>query len=741
MHRINKYLPAAILVFVVLFHAVLLLPEPAELSPSLNDDVLQYSLCVSMKGEIESGGNPIDHWVPYWSTGFPIFHYYQHLPHLMVVLIYFLLFKKVSLFFVYHLILYLLLVFYPLVIYFSLRSMGLSMLSSAAAALFSLALSNINNYGFELGSYIFRGLGLFNQVWVMVLFPITMSSIYRTIIEGKGYARSVFMLFLLTISQIMFGMIAIITSFLFLFNSISLREIGRSIKRLGLILFFFFIATAYFFIPVMMDNPYYTQGVYGYPERADSYGPQYIITHFLNGDILDNGRIPVVTVLAVVGLIFSLSRRPFIYKWAGAGFILWFLLYFGRPFWGSLIDIIPLSSALQMERFVAMVHFFSAILAGIGLSFLYQKIRLRVNSFAALALIIILICPVFWERFLYLKQNNEWLHANKVGYLKEKAVFEPMLEFIKKSPPGRTYPGRRVNWGNDFKIGNTAVMYLLAPKEIPSLGYFPGAWDLPADFALNFNEYEKSYYDLFNIRYVLASEGKTFPSFVREIHRSGRFRLYGVETTGYFDLVESPIAVYGDKVSVWNITLLWLRSPMMAEKQHLSVFFNRAPHKGYRDYLIFKDKWAYWNLTRSEAGSGRIAYPSRRPVNIFSKDPLGAERFSSVSPGRVISENAGKNVFTGKVSAEKDCFLLFKMSYHPGWNAYIDGKETEKVILSPGFVGVKIKKGVHQVKFVYSAQKWKMPLLYAGLIIVAGLFLWERICLPARSAARRAGRK
>jgi len=250
---------------------------------------------------------------------------------------------------------------------------------------------------------------------------------------------------------------------------------------------------------------------------------------------------------------------------------------------------------------------------------------------------------------------------------------------------------------------------------------------LSGDFTESFNEYEPSHYNLFNIRYVLAEKGKEFSPFVREIKRSGRFRLYRVETTGYFDLVESPIAMYGDKNSIWNLMLLWIRGPLVSKKQYVSVFFDRDRHKGYQDYLILKDRWAFWRLHGSKIISDRVPRPKEEPVNIFSvQDPLRADRYPEASPGKVLSEKAGKNIFSGKVKAEKDCFLLFKMTYHPGWHAYIDGKEKDKVILSPGFIGVKIDKGVHKVNFIYRAQRWKTPLLFAGLFSLIALFWWER---------------
>jgi hypothetical protein len=722
----NRHLVYSILIFVTVFHAVLLFPELAELSPDLNDNIFQYSLCVSLNGEIKAGGNPIDHWVPYWSMGFPVFHHYQHLPHLIVVLIYHLLFRMVSMFFIYHLFLYLLLVFYPLIMYYSLRTMGFSRLSSAGAAIFSLALSNINGYGFELASFVWRGSGMFTQLWAMFLFPLTLSSIYNTLRENKNYSRSVALLFFLTISQVMFGLMAILTSFLFIMINMDMKEIWERMKNLALIVAFFFIVVAYFFLPMQIDSPYHAHSSYDFLEKWDSYGFRYIVTHFLNGDILDYGRMPIATVLAVMGLIFSLGRRQFRYRWAAVGFMLWFLLYFGRATWGSLMDLVPLSSALHLHRFVTMVHFFAAILAGIGLSAIYQKLRLKVNLLLASGLVILLLFPVFWDRMTYMQTNNEWLHKNKIAYQKEERDLDAMLNTIEKSPPGRTYPGRRANWGGDLKIGDTAVFYFLCPREIPSLSFLPFSWALAGDFSENFNERESSHYNLFNISYVLAEKGRDFPSFAREIKRSGRFRLYRVKTTGYFDLVESPLAMYGDKNSIWNLTLLWLRSPLVSKKQYLSIFFDRDRHNGYRDHLILKDRWSFWRLNLP-ANSGRIVPPPEEPINIFSvQDPLETGRYTEASPGMVLSEKAGKNIFTGKVRAEKDCFLLFKMTYHPCWHAYIDGKEKDKVMLSPGFIGVKVDKGVHKVEFIYRTQRWKTPLLLAGLFSLFALFMWER---------------
>jgi hypothetical protein len=725
----HRLLTRIILISVTIFYAVMLFPDLANLSPNLNDNVLQYNICVSMKGEIESGGNPIDHWLPYWSSGYAMLHNYQHLPHLMVVLTYFILFKQLSLLFIYHFYLYLLLVSFPLVLYFSLRAMRFPMLASAGAAIFSLTLTNIAGFGLEFHSFLFRGFGMYNQVWSTFLFPIAVSSIYLTLKDNKGYARSAFMLFLVTISQVMYGMMALIAAFLFLFASSDLSQIRERAKRFCAVILLFCVAIAYFLLPAKLDDKFVAPALYVQNEMMNSYGLRYVITHFLNGDILDLARLPMVTILSITGLLIALTRKRFIYKWAGSGLIISMLIFAGRPTWGRVIDLIPLGAMLQMHRFVFMVQFFALVLAGVGFHFLYEKFGRKMNGPILLALIFILIFPVYKERYVWLRENNDMLQKNKAAYLKEKTEFTSIIDTIKKAPPGRVYAGFRGsgNWGREFKIGQTAVLFLLAPEEIPSIGYFAHSWGLADDFGLNFNEWEKSHYDLFNIRYYLADKNRVAHPFLKEIKRTGRFRLYSVDTSGYFELVESPIAIYADKNSIWNITLLWMRTPMLGEKQHISFYFDRKPHSGYLDHKLFKDKTSYWDLTKGESDTVKITEPKRRPMNLFAtKEPLGSERFANASPGRIISERPGKNIFIGKISADKDCFLMLKVSYHPCWNAYIDGKAAEKVILSPGYIGVRVTKGQHEVKFVYSPQKWKMPLFYSGLLILAALYLWER---------------
>ena len=727
----RNLLPFSILIFAVLFNAIFLLPEITQISPDQNDNVMHYSLSLSAQNEFEAGGNPIDHWVNYWSMGFPVFHYYPHFSHLLVVAVYHLLLRKIPLFFVYHLIAYLLLVFYPLAVYWGMRKMAFSRLDSACIALFSLTMSNINGYGFELISYLWRGSGMFTQLTAMFLFPISLGLVYGTIKRGGRIIGASLGLAAVFLSNLTIGVAAIYSIFPILLSVYKKEKLFDQLKRTLLALAVFLGLVSYFVIPILFNSQYQAHSLYDFREKWDSYGAKYVISQLFNGNLFDFGRLPVVTLLAGFGFLLALSRRRPAYRFAAYGFIFWLLLYFGRPFWGGLLKIFPMSAEMHWHRFIAMVQLFGAMLAGIMLSNLVKFVGVRFKykfSWIAAPIIIILIAlPVFWERAQFIAVNNIWIRDSRTNYLGEKNDFETIVTQIKQLPPGRVYPGLRANWGSNFKVGSVSVFYVLSDYEIPALSFLPDSWALPGDFVVNFNEYNPAHYDLFNVKYVIAPDGKTFPSFVKKAGKAGKFNLYTVKTSGYFDLVNSPVALYGDKNSIWAATLLWLRSPMSENKNYLSVYFDRNDRDGYDKKLFCRNRYEYCELGNTPTAGGRIDLSRKEFKHLLSvNDPLDTLKYKKSVPGKVLSEEAGRDRYAATVQADNDCWLLFKMTYHPGWRALCDGVEEKTVILSPGFIGVKIDKGRHTVVFDYRAPGYKNYLLALGLALAVGMFLFER---------------
>ena len=65
------------------------------------------------------------------------------------------------------------------------------------------------------------------------------------------------------------------------------------------------------------------------------------------------------------------------------------------------------------------------------------------------------------------------------------------------------------------------------------------------------------------------------------------------------------------------------------------------------------------------------------------------------------------------------------MTWHPDWKAYVDGKPRHTAMLSPGFTGIPLEAGRHQVEMRYAPGPWKIELAVAGWCLALLLWLLE----------------
>ncbi len=720
----RKYLVYLALFILQTFFAYTLYPELTTSTPDMNDNVFHFALVQSVAEEVETGGNIIDHWIPYWSIGYPVFHHYQHFPHLATVATHYLLLQQFSLFSIFHFFVFFLIWVFPLSIYYSLRKMDFPVSIALGAAILSLTISGKDGYGLELSSYTWAGFGMYAQLWAMVLLPITLASIYHSLNEGKRYYLSVGLLLVLSISQMLFGLCAAITAGIFLLKDLQPDAVWMRFKRLLLIFVFFGFASAYFVIPLFIDSPYHAHSMYDSLTKFDSYGFRHIFSQTLSGDLFDFGRFPVFTILAVSGALLGLGKKAFFYRFTSSGFTLWYLLYLGRPTWGSLLDIFPLSNAIHFHRLVTMVDFFAILAAGVALASVFTFIGRKTNNALAILCCCLMLVPVFKHTHDKLEENNDYIesYTNVVG--SDQEDLQHIINTIRELPPGRVHPGRRANWGRDFKVGNVSVFYYLSTHNVPALSYLPFSWALAGDFSLTFDEYNKEHYDLFNVRYLLIPGDRQAPAFARKITEKGKFHLYEVDTSGYFDLVESPLAIHGDTQTIWHWNLSWMKSPLPKNRQFLSFFLAGQTPSGYQETLSLLSLFEYVSQDDNEQSDN----PEGETVDNFFYNNNVLARFDHAAGdlGQLSKEVAGKNQYSVTATANKECFLLFKMTYHPGWKVTVDGADAETVVLSPGLTGVKLRPGTHSIRLEYRAQNWKNLLLFLGMLGLVALWAWER---------------
>src|SRR5438105_4389666 len=168
---------------VVAFNAIALWPELRAV-PNLNDDAYHLQLVARAADAIANGEHPFDNWLPDLELGFPVFLYYQQIPHLAVVALDWLTLGTVQLRTMFDLVRYALLVTLPLTAYASLRWMGFSRTGAAAGAAARALFSSDHRFGIEYDSYLWRGYGLYTQLWAVHLSFVALAAFYRLLQRG-----------------------------------------------------------------------------------------------------------------------------------------------------------------------------------------------------------------------------------------------------------------------------------------------------------------------------------------------------------------------------------------------------------------------------------------------------------------------------------------------------------------------------------------------------------------------------
>jgi hypothetical protein len=551
----------------------------------------------------------------------------------------------------------------------------------------------------------------------MLLLPLALAQGYAVLREGRGWFWATLLLAATLLSHLVLGYIALVSLGLFVVLGAVGRgaqgtrntkhetrntkhDVWRRAKRLILLLALVALATAYFWVPFRLDSAYMNRSVWEEAGKVDSYGYAWVLGALLRGQLFDFGRWPSLTLLAGVGLALCLWRwRETRYRLPVALFLLWLLLYFGRPTWGLLLDLLPLSRDLHLHRLIVGVHLGGITLMGLGLALPWEWAlarRPRTSSglqgntrylLVTAVLTALLLYPAYRERADYLGQNARWMRESQAAIAAEAGEFEALVDKQWELPSGRVYAGLAGTWGRDYKIGAVPVYALLQRDGFDMLGYLYHALSLNADVQVLFDESRPEHYNLFNVRYVVAPAEHTLPDFVRPVGDFGRHRLYQVATSGYFDLVGSDLAFVGDKGDFYPAASRWLWSDLPRARQHPALFLDEATD---RDERLLP-------LSQAEAVIAQTSFPA------------GPAR------GRVVSEKVESNAYLAEVEVERESTLMLKVTYHPNWQASVDGVPAEAVMVMPSYVGVKVAPGAHHVRLGWSCpatwgSRWHLAL-------------------------------
>jgi len=751
-----------LLIALIAVNAVGLSPELSITRVDRNQNVLHFALVERMVQAVERGENPLDCWSPEWSFGYPVLRLSPPLAPGLVAALYFALGKSAGLMTVFVWVRFLALLLLPLSFFAAARLMGLSRGTALAAAVLSPLVSTNSLYGIDYGSFTWAGSGLFPQLVATHFLLLALGFGSRAVRRGRGLTLAGALLGLAFLSSMIYGYMGALT--VCLMAAVPDRETGFGVRarRVAWLGAAALAAVAFQLAPLLRDSANINHSGWDPVWKWDSFGAGQVLAWLGSGQLLDYGRLPVLTLLAAAGVARLYWKRDWVQCFAALGAGLWLLLFFGRPFWGPALVALGLGPDAHLYRFVGGAQVFLVLLAAIALAAMWDAVSRRWHAAAAVVAAALLLLPMVWERATYLANNAARGEANLAAYQAAKPGLDATIARL-KGRGGRAYAGLAAGpatgpatgWGATFQVGDVPLYGFFSTAHVPAVGFPYDSMALAGDIMVRFDQANPLQYRLFNIASVVApgavtpsvapgsvapgsavaggaAEGSaaaagvvapsavvvgvvpgsaaaggaaaasavapaqaapTLPPFLVPRDRIGRFQLFDAPGGGYFDLVDVPSSVETTKLNFFEVNNRWLASDWVAKRYHL---------------------WLDW---RGDA-------PPELLHVLFDGD-LPSVR-EAPPPGVVRSERRTGEVYQAEFDAARDCFALFKMTWHRNWKAYLDGVPAPTAMLSPGFVGVIVSAGHHRITMRYEPGNGKLATAVVGMLLLVLLAVAER---------------
>jgi hypothetical protein len=240
----------------------------------------------------------------------------------------------------------------------------------------------------------------------------------------------------------------------------------------------------------------------------------------------------------------------------------------------------------------------------------------------------------------------------------------------------------------------------LADNDVDAIGFtFRTLGSLSTDVEAAFDETNPAQYEMFNIRYLILPSDRQPSVRAKQLATSGRYALWEVRTSGFFQVVDRAPALVADRTNVEAATREFRQSNLAA----LGVYPGVAFAGGSSPSPTF-------------AG----AAPPNQP------------------PGRIITQNAApqNGVFLASVDASRPAVALLKTSYDRRWTVTVDGRSAEPAMMAPSLVGVDVPAGKHLVLFRYKPYGAYPLLLGLGAVTLLALALFPHRAAIAQRRSR-----
>ena len=561
-------------------------------------------------------------------------------------------------------------------------------------------------YGIEYGSFTWAGSGLFPQAVATHLLLFSLGVAWTALRDGRRLTLTGALVGLTALAHLIYGYVAALSICLLAVIPDSAISRTLRIRRTLWVGAVAALLTSFQLLPLLLDHRTINHSRWEPVWKWDSFGAASVLQWLISGDLLDFGRLPVLSVLAAVGVGLWIRRwrrgeADNGLRFIAAGAALWVLMLFGRPFWGPLLTLLGVSEDMHLHRVIAGVHVFGVLLAAVGLSAMWRELASRRRIGAMFAATLLLLYPMVRDRLRNLANDAEWGRKNLAANQAARPDVASMIG-VARERGGRAYAGLAADWGGKFKVGDVPVYAFFSTAQIPAVAFLFHSMALTADIMVRFNEANPAHYRLFNVRTFVAPVGGAAPPFLTPRAQFGSLRVFDAPGGGYFDVVDAFASVGVTRDNFYDINDRWLQSDWVEKRAHLLLDF----------------------------GGGTLL----APIRLRADAALGAA-LQLPRPGEVHGEQQRGQVYNADLDVVRPSFALFKMTWHPNWHAYLDGRPAATVMLSPGFLGVAVGAGRHHLEMRYEPEGWKAALAIAGVLLV--LLIGVAEARGGRAAAER----
>ena len=554
------------------------------------------------------------------------------------------------------------------------------------------------------------GYGVWTQLWASMTLPLAWGFSWRAIREHRGYLPAAGLVALTAALHFETGYLALAPILVWPF--VAGRPLAGRLRSAVIVLIGALGAIAWVLVPLVAQRSWaaVNEPLQGTP-LVNGYGAGRMLSWLITGQLLDHGRLPVLTACAAVGLLLAVRRwrddvdeRALLVVLAIS-----LMLSFGRTTWGSLTHVIPGGGDVFFRRFLMGVQLAALLLAGRGAAATARTvwrsldrwavrhglgspamIDVRVRTAIGLSVTVLVLIPAWSQLAAYDRLNSAAISTQRRADATEGTQVDRLLATVRTGPQGRVYAGMPSNWGATFTVGAVPVFKFLESRDVDEVGYTLRTASLMTDPEYFFDQGDAGDATLFGIRYLILPAGSTPPIPARRIRRAGPYVLWQTPVAGYVSLGRIVGALRADRADVGLRSIPLLDSELPSHGDVLQI------------------RW------RAPTGAGTLL-PAHAPLSA----PIGA----------VLSERTdlAAGVSTAVVALHRTGVTVLSASFDPGWTATVDGHRRATLMVAPALVAVRVPRGRHTVTFTYEGERG-----YAALFAVAVAVLVALGVLDAR---------